>query len=163
MSRSRVFVLSLLVACAVVPTPARQASQGHPNFSGIWYLVEDRSITQQQGEPVVVSVWPSPLRVRHGRERLVIGIDTEQPTARSYRLDGQATVNKVTSPSGEHETISRATWEGERLVITERSKEEDGEDETVRRLALNADGTLSVEAPWGDGGAFVASVYARSR
>ena len=162
MRRSRVFVLAFLVAATLAPISARQAGQGHPNFTGIWYLVEDRSITQQEGEPVVVSVWPSPLRVRHGRERLVIGLESEQPTARSYRLDGQPSVNKVPSQAGERETVSTASWVGDRLVITERSKE-DEEDETVRRLTLNADGTLTVEAPWGDGGAFVASVYARAR
>jgi hypothetical protein len=161
--RSRVFVLSLLIACAVAPLSARQASQGRPNFSGIWHLVEDRSITRQEGEPVVVSVWPSPLRVRHGRERLIIALDSEQPTARSYRLDGHTTVNKLPSATGERETVSRASWDGDRLVIVERQKGEVDEEETVRRLTLNADGTLTVEAPWGDGGAFVASVYARSR
>lgn len=160
MRRSRVFLFSVLVACAVVPAFAQRPD--HPNFSGIWHLVEDRSMVHQQGEQVLVTVWPSPLRVRHGRERLVIAVDEDQGAARTYRLDGHPTVNKIHGPKGERETVGTATWSGSRLVITERLKEDD-ERESVRRMTLNPDGTLSVEAPWGDDGAFVASIYSRSR
>jgi hypothetical protein len=160
--RSRVLVLTLLVACVVAPASAQRSTDYHPNFSGVWHLLEDRSVTHQQGEPVVVSVWPSTVRVRHGRAHLVIALDTDERVSRSYRMDGQPTVNKVPGPNGQTETVGTATWSGSRLVITERPKDDD-EGESVRRLTLNPDGTLSVEAPWGEDGAFVASVYGRSR
>jgi hypothetical protein len=161
--RSRSVVLSILVTCALVPAAARQAVPDRPNFSGIWHLLEDRSMTHQQGEPVLVTVWPSPLRVRQGRERLIIAVDADEGMARSYRLDGHPSVNKVPGPNGPIESVAVATWAGSRLVITERLKVESDAGESVRRLTLNVDGTLSVEAPWGDEGAFVASVYARTR
>lgn len=143
-------------------------AQDRPNFSGTWTVVSSRSVIwSDAGTPVHVTVFGEAFTAEQTQDTLTIAIDNEKGFKWVYRLDGQVSPNVVPGEAGAQPTSSTALWSGSELVITTRVPP-DGDSKpqpttTTRRLKFNEDGTLRVEAPWGQSGAMVGSVYARSR
>jgi hypothetical protein len=143
-------------------------AQSRPNFSGRWTVVPSRSVSwSDAGTPVNITVFGEAFTADQTQDTLRIAIDNEKGFEWVYRLDGRAAHNVVPGPTGPEPTSSTTEWAGSELVITTRvvadRVSQQPSAETTRRLKLNDDGTLRVEAPWGRSGAMIGSVYARSR
>lgn len=118
---------ALIVVAAVVLV----SGQSKPDFSGTWITVEPKEMA---GEEQKVTHTATELILEHesggGGHRIV------------HKLDGSATENTV----GHAKSVSRATWEGETLVITTSAVyEHGGKRETRQAWSMGGDGRLTVE------------------
>jgi hypothetical protein len=134
------------------------------DFSGTWTIVKERSVWHaSDGRAVDITVFGERFTIEQTAITLLVAIDEEDPFQWQYPLDGGETRNLPPGPRGRQETRSTAAWSGEQLTITTwmstAEQAADGPRSTTRRLTLNEDGTLTVEAPWGHDGALIGSIY----
>jgi hypothetical protein len=146
---ARVIVaLGLACACAV-SAPA----QDRPDFSGTWTADPAKSVrTGSDGKARTALMLGSEFTARQDATTLTLQI-TAGPlhVTAVYKLDG--TESRNSSPGGagqpDVEVVSRASWEGSKLVIRSTSSAESGgktvQIESVRTLFIDADGTLVMD------------------
>lgn len=101
MRRSFIVITAVLCFCAA----ANIAAQGRPDFSGKWML-------EQMAPASADRQFPPELMVKQDANTLTI---TRQGTSVAFKLDGSE--NKNPAPKGE--AVSKATWDGNKLVIVE--------------------------------------------
>jgi hypothetical protein len=139
-------LLAALVLFQQAPVPNPPA---RPDFSGVWVLDDSGAYADNAMLAAMLGT-----RFRATQTTKTLSLDIEAlggKFAAVYNLDGSD--SKILSPVGpdnELETvISRATWEGDRLVIRTRATErENGVDvpiESVRVMYLDAAGRLLLE------------------
>ena len=138
-------VLLLLCLCA-----AAVPAQPRPDFSGAWEF--DREKTMQQppsadGRLVIAAMLGDEFAASQDGKALHLTIKAMGQTVNvTYNLDGSESKN--VSP-GDIIVLSRARWDGDRLVIGSKSTSNDGGKsvtiETTRTIWLGKDGSLYIE------------------
>jgi hypothetical protein len=122
-----VFCLSLAAASSL--------AQQKPDFSGRWVLVSPK---QGAGHTQVVKQTASTLSVGHEMR--------DAAHTAEYKLDGSESRNVLTSHGSDIVTISKAVWEGERLVVTSTTTYPTGRRLDQKQLwSMDADNRLVIE------------------
>jgi hypothetical protein len=123
------------------------AAQQKPNFSGTWAPADGKGREQV---------------VEHTATSLAIG-DPESRGGRRfvYKLDGTETRNVTPSHAGDIVTVSKVSWDGNRIVLSSTTSYPDGRRRDDRQVwSLDAEGRLLVEHTRG-GTAPTKSVYTK--
>lgn len=137
-------ILLLVCLCSVLPAQVR------PDFSGAWEFDRERTMKQPpspDGRLVIAAMLGDEFVANQDDKALHLTIKaTGQTLNVTYALDGSESRN--VSP-GDITVLSRARWDGERLVITSTSTSlERGKPvtvETTRTMWLAKDGSLYIE------------------
>jgi hypothetical protein len=166
-------------ALAIVLIAAGVAGAQPASFSGRWVVAPDPVPTAQRGgRPAPANQgtgWGSDLTITQDATTLTVEYarfgrgDMQPPMKLVYRLDGSESRNTINVGRGPQEQVSRAKWEGDRLIITTvHSFTVQGQamtSETTRALSLEA-GSLVIETTYsavrGGPASTVRSVYKKS-
>jgi hypothetical protein len=106
-------LMALIIAVATtLITPVALGGQTKPNLTGTWTLDESR--TPSRTNAPGVSHWIV-LTIEHTDERFTMRLDKG---ALTFALDGSETLNRIMSSAGEITVKSRASWDGDKLVLT---------------------------------------------
>jgi hypothetical protein len=118
-----------LLAAAVLP------AQSKPNFTGTWIITTPAEAAGQEQD------------VRHTPTTISTGHPSEGGGHHaSYKLDGSESRNELTSHGEPIVTISRASWDGDKVVITSATTYPDGRKlESKQTWSLNASGQLVID------------------
>jgi len=149
-----------VVAAFFVLISAASASGQHPDYSGIWTLEEPSA----SARPSVASVgdaafrsgdmgsgWGSNITVTQDTTRLTVEYmffargDFQPPLKFEYAFDGSETRNSVMMGRGIQIQVSRAKWDGDKLVIT--TVHSFSHPETGQPMTSELKHTLSLESP----------------
>jgi hypothetical protein len=150
---------SLIVVAAVMAQVT-----GIPNLSGTWEVVSGASIYHDRlGNPVNIRIFGDRFVASQDERTLTISIDNEKGFEWRYNLDGSEAEHVLSLPKGNEVVTSKLSSDGKTLRIAMVSSYDGVTQSTTRTLALAADGTLRVEAPFGENRAMIASVYRRVR
>jgi hypothetical protein len=162
----------------LITTGAASAQQA--SFAGRWVLAPDPAPTAQRGgRPAPANQgtgWGSDLTITQDATTLTIEYarfgrgDMQPPTKLVYRLDGSESRNTVNVGRGPQEQVSRARWEGDRLILTTVHRfTVQGQamtSETTRVLSLESPASLAIETTYsavmGGPSSTVRSVYKKS-
>ena len=139
--------LSLVFAASVAQ------AQGKPDFSGSWALVADPNAPAPGrggggglGQAATIAQDAKTLTVtrttQNGEVKLV------------YNLDGSDSKNMVQGRGGQTEQVSKATWEGNTLVISTTFQMGENAVTRTQKMSLDASGNLvvAVTSPGRGGG-----------
>ena len=148
------------VLSAVVTAGAQQKT---PDFSGMWVLAKDRSSQTTSGS-VVVSV--SGLlgdkfsAVQDAKTLTLTRLQGDQTVTETVNLDGSETREMIEALGGTRERVSRATWDGNKLVINA-TLSVDGKILQQNRVMSMEGGNLVIEqiGPGGGGPATIRRVF----
>jgi hypothetical protein len=159
------------VLAAVLITIASVGAQQKPDLSGMWVLAQDRSSQTMKGS-VVVSVsglLGDKFSAVQDAKTLTLTITVAalgRDIKAVYTLDGSESrnLNPVGGGQPDEPIFSRASWEGDKLVILTRGTAlVDGKPlETKRVIWLEKDGLLTIERS-AAGAPTLRSVYQRSK
>ena len=163
--------MTSVVAALLSAVVIAGAQQKTPDFSGLWVLAKDRSSQTTTGS-VVVSVSgllgdrfnaaQDPKTLTLTITVIALGRDIKAV----YNLDGSESrnLNPVGGGQPDEPIFSRASWEGDKLVIHTRGTTlVNGKPlETKRVIWLDTDGLLTIERS-AEGVPTLRSVYQRSR
>jgi hypothetical protein len=159
------------VLAAVLITVVSLGAQQKPNLSGMWVLAKDRSSQAMNGS-VVVSVsglLGDKFSAVQDSKTLTLTITVAalgRDIKAVYNLDGSESrnLNPVGGGQPDEPIFSRASWEGEKLVIFTRGTAlVNGKPiETRRVIWLETDGVLTIERS-AEGAPTLRSVYQRTR
>jgi hypothetical protein len=161
----------ILVFIAIVLAVTVGAAQAKPDFSGDWVLARDRSSQTINGS-VVVSVsglLGDSFRAVQDAKTLSLTITVAalgRDIKAVYNLDGSESknLNPVGGGQPDEPIFSRASWDGDKLVILTRGTAPvNGKPlETKRVIWIDADGMLTIERS-AEGSPVLRSVYRKSR
>lgn len=156
----------LMRVAAAVLVVAGPAAQTPPDFSGRWVIAPDPppAATGRGGGPASGSMgsgWGADITVTQDAKALTIHYaqftrsDMQPPMKFVYLLNGSESRNTINMGRGPQEQVSRAAWDGSRLVITTTHSfkvTQDGEamtSETRHVLSLESPASLVVETTRG--------------
>jgi hypothetical protein len=152
---------TMLLLLPVVLAASGQVSS-IPNITGTWVIVPEASVWRDRlGQPVNLRIFGEGFVAEQKDSTLTIAIDNDDGFVWRYNLDGRESQNVLPLPGGDVSTTSTITVQGNKITITTRSGREGVGRMTNRTIELHADGTARVEAPFGEGGAMIDSVYRR--
>jgi len=122
-------IVSIVVALVVASANAQEQK---PNFTGAWVLAAPADAAARNPGQVE--------RITQTADTLTRGHDSEGGGHKlTYKLDGTETENRVAGMR----VVSRATWEGPTLILTDRAHTASGAlRETTLVLSLNENGEL---------------------
>ena len=125
----------VLLAAVIAFASAVGLAQSKPNFSGTWIVVTPAEGAGQEQE------------VRHTATTLSKGHASEGGGHNAtYKLDGTDSRNEITSHGEPIVTISKALWDGDKVVITSATTYPDGrKTETKETWSLDSTGRLVIE------------------
>ena len=164
--RMRTLLTATLVIGLVIPA----AGQSRPDLSGSWALEKDRSSqTQKSASTVAVAgLLGDKFTAKQDAKTLTLVISVPmlgREVTAVYNLDGSESKNLNPQGPGmaDEPIFSRATWEGDRLVIATRgSTLINGKPlESKRVIWIGSDGTLTIERS-SEGQPTTRSVYRRA-
>ena len=158
------FRLAVVVALISQVLGVAPYAQGHPDFSGRWTLVPERSVIQGREGPITVAVFGTDFTVQRESNTLLVRVAPDLAPTYQVNLDGTPTLQAKSGPDDRLvRTTIAATWEGESLVLQlAQEAVRNGEStrgRSRRRLTLNPDHTLRVEMADGHDRSMVGSVY----
>jgi hypothetical protein len=152
-------------AAAIALLAATATPQGRPDFSGKWILAPEPPSAAQGGARATTggmgTGWGSDITVTQDAASLSVEYpqygryDMQPPAKLVYALNGSESRNTINAGRGPQELISKAAWEGNRLVITTTYRfaasksNEPLTGQTTHALALESPGVLVVETTRG--------------
>ena len=119
----------------VFVTVSAMAAQSKPNFTGTWVAISPAEAAGEEQE------------VRHTATTLSTGHASEGGGHHAtYKLDGSESRNELTSHGEKIVTISKAAWDGDKVVITSATVYPDGRKlDSKESWSLDSTGRLIVE------------------
>jgi hypothetical protein len=130
-AESMIIVRNWMLAAVALALPLAATAQTRPELTGTWSLVSTTGLPQQP--PAGSDVRTLTLTAT---EFVVARNVSGGETRATYKLDGSESRNTVPRGSRSVDLVSRATWDGDRLVIKTEGQAE------VESFWLNADGQL---------------------
>ena len=147
----RVLLLAMMTSL-IVPMTAR--AQGKTDFSGAWTLDAAKSDAPMAGRGGAAG--PVTLAIKQTAAELTIATKRgEQSQTATYKLDGSESKNETMGRGGAQTVVSKAHWDGAKLVI-EGTREIQGFAITTKEVrSLSADMKemtveTAISAPQGD-------------
>jgi hypothetical protein len=152
-------MVTTIHAIAILLALQGVAPQARPNFSGDWVLADGRP-----------SLLGEKFTAKQDEKTLTLDISAAaigRPIHVVYNLDGSETKNMNPSPApgvADEPIFSRASWEGEKLVILTRGTAlvKGKPTESKRVLWLSATGQLMIERS-SEGAPMITSAYRRAQ
>jgi hypothetical protein len=145
---------ALLSVAALTMTAPSASAQAKPNFSAKWTMVVDPNAAPAGGrgmrglgqEATIMQDANTLTVVRTGQNGEIKSV---------YNLDGSDSKNTMTFGGNSIDQVSKAKWDGDRLVITTTSNFNGNAFETTQVLSVDAAGNLVVDttSPGRGGGA----------
>jgi len=125
---------SLFIAVVLLVTGA--AAQEKPSFSGTWKLAGDAS------DPFTAPQ----MTVAQDTKTMTVTASTQMGEIKTpYNLDGTETRAPMDFNGTTFDRVTKAAWNGSKLVLTVKSEFNGQSFETKATWSLNADGSLLVE------------------
>jgi len=125
----------VLVAVMTLWVAAAGAAQDKPNFTGTWIVVTP---VEAAGQEQQVEHTATTLSTGHASSGGGHGM--------VYKLDGTESRNVLTSHGEDFVSLSKAVWDGNKVLITTATAYPDGRKlDTKETWSLDADGRLVVE------------------
>jgi hypothetical protein len=146
-------------------------AQPPPNFSGRWTVGADKGATQPRGgvraggrgaaTPDMGSGWGPEITVTQDADKLTVQTthvgsrDMQSPLRFEYLLNGAESTNRVMVGRGTQEQVSKAAWDGAKLIITTVHRFKDPQNgaamtsETKQALSLESPTSLVIETTHG--------------
>jgi hypothetical protein len=99
-------------------------AQEHPNFAGQWTIAQATQTNRGGARGDMGSGWGSPITVTQDATKLTVEYaffargDMQPPLKFVFALDGTETKNTVMMGDGIQVQLSKARWDGAKLVIT---------------------------------------------
>jgi len=156
---------------AVVFATTALAAQARPDFSGDWTLARNRSTQTTEGQRVTsgAGLLGEKFTAKQDAKTLTLDITSAaigRPVRAVYNLDNSESKNVNPGQAGQPDEAisSRASWDGEKLVILTRGTVPvNGKPlESKRVMWIDANGLLTIERS-SEGAPATRSVYERSR
>ena len=155
-SARAIAALWVVCACAV-----SVLAQDRPDFSGTWTADRAKSVrTGSDGKVRTAMMLGAEFTARQDAAALTLQITAGQLRVTAvYNLDGTESRNSSPGGAGEPdvEVVSRASWDGSKLVIRSTSSAQSGgktiQIASVRTLFIESDGTLVMDrtgTPFGE-------------
>ena len=143
----------LLSAAALVLTAVSVFAQAKPSFAGKWAIVPDPNAAAGGGRGGGFGGLGQGGTITQDDKVLTI-VTTNQAgeVTRKYNLDGSDSKNTMNFGGNSMEQVSKAKWDGSKLVITTTANFNGNATETTMTLSLDATGNLIVENAGGRGG-----------
>ena len=136
----------VLGALSLVLAATTARAQDKPNFSGSWTRVEDPNAPAAGGRGGGRGGLGAAATLMQDASTLTITRTTQAGEIKTvYKLDGSESKNMMTMGGNQVEQVSRATWEGARLVVTTSYDIGGNMVSTKQVFALDASGQLVVE------------------
>jgi hypothetical protein len=153
--RRDVLVIALMSFITVAVT---LSAQGKPDFSGNWVLDTTSGDGAGRGGPITAGVQ---LMVKQDAKTLTLTrLQGDQTVTETVNLDGSETREMIEALGGTRERVSRATWDGNKLVINA-TLSVDGKILQQNRVMSMEGGNLVIEqiGPGGGGPATIRRVF----
>ena len=140
--------LSLVFAASVAQ------AQGKPDFSGSWTLVQDPNAAPTGGRGGGGGLGMAATLTQDAKTLTVTRTTQNGEVKTVYNLDGSESKNMMNMRGGQVEQVSKASWEGAKLVITTNFQMGENAVTRTESYTLDASGQLvvSTTAPGRGGG-----------
>lgn len=151
MRRNALIVGALSLVVAAAPAIA----QDKPNFSGTWTLVVDPNAPAPTGRGGGGGLGQGATITQDDKTLTVTRTTGQGEIKLVYNLDGSDSKNMMMGRGGQTEQISKASWDGTKLVITTTFTMGDNTVTRTQSFMLDASGQLvvSTTSPGRGGGA----------
>ena len=148
-------VLSLCVVLTLVAGAAAAFAQAKPSFAGKWTLVPDPNAPAPtgRGRGAFGAGLGQAFSAEQNDKTLTVVTTTQAGEAKAvYNLDGSESKNPLTFNGNTIDRVSKAKWDGAKLVITTTTNFNGNANESTQTWSLDATGTLVVESMGNFGG-----------
>ena len=145
----------ILRALSLVFAATTATAQDKPNFSGSWTLVVDPNAPAPTGRGGGGGGLGQAATITQDAKTLTITRTTQNGEIKIvYNLDGSESKNMMMGRGGQTEQISKATWDGNTLVVTTNFTMGENAVTRTEKYSLDAQGQLVVAttAPGRGGG-----------
>ena len=135
----------LMSVAALTSTAPSASAQAKPNFAAKWTMVVDPNAPPAGGRGMRGLGQEATITQDAGTLTIVrTGPNGEVKTV--YNLDGSDSKNTMTFGGNSVDQISKAKWDGDKLVITTTSNFNGNAFETTMAFSLDASGNLVVDS-----------------
>ena len=130
--------LSLVFAASIAQ------AQDKPNFSGSWTVVADPNAAPTAGRGGGGGLGQAATITQDAKTLTVTRTTQNGEVKLVYNLDGSESKNMVQGRGGQTEQVSKATWDGNKLVITTNMMMGENAVTRTQTMSLDASGQLVV-------------------
>jgi hypothetical protein len=130
--------LSLVFAASVAQ------AQDKPNFSGSWTLVVDPNAPPPSGRGGGSGLGQAATLTQDAKTLTITRTTQSGEVKIVYNLDGSDSKNMMMGRGGQTEQVSKAVWEGNKLVVTTNFQMGENAVTRTETFALDASGQLVV-------------------
>ena len=143
--------LSVLVVLTLVAGAAAAASQAKPNFAGKWTLVPDPNAAAPTGRGGgrmggFGGLGQGGSVEQNDKTLTIVSTGPQGETKTVYNIDGSESKNPLTFNGNTIDRVSKAKWDGTKLVITTTTNFNGTPIESTQNWSLDATGNLIVES-----------------
>jgi len=140
--------LSAFVVLTLVAGAAALAAQAKPNFTGKWTLVPDPNAPAPTGRGRGMGGLGQVFSAEQNDKTLNVATTNEQTgeIKAVYNLDGTESKNPISFGGQSVDRVSKAKWDGAKLVITTTINFNGNAVESTQAWSLDATGNLVVES-----------------
>jgi hypothetical protein len=140
----------ILGALSLVMAATTSHAQGKPDFSGSWTMVVDPNAAPpaggRGGRGGGRGGMGAAATIAQDASTMTITRTTQAGEVKTvYNLDGSDSKNMVAMGGNQMEQVSKAVWEGSKLVVTTTSDFGGNTFTTTQKFSLDASGNLTLE------------------
>jgi hypothetical protein len=134
----------ILGALSLVFAATTATAQDKPNFSGSWTLVVDPNAPAPTGRGGGGGLGQAATITQDAKTLTITRTTQNGEVKLVYNLDGSESKNMMQGRGGQTEQVSKATWDGNKLVITTNLMMGENAVTRTQTFALDATGQLTV-------------------
>ena len=134
----------ILGALSLVVAATTAQAQDKPNFAGSWTIVADPNAAPMGGRGGGGGLGQAATIAQDAKTLTITRTTQNGEIKLVYNLDGSESKNTVMGRGGQTEQVSKATWDGNKLVITTNLQMGDQAVTRTQTFALDASGQLTV-------------------
>jgi len=141
--------LSVLIVLTLVAGAAAAAAQSKPNFAGKWTLVPDPNAPAPTGRGRGMGGGLGQAFSAEQTDKTLTVVTTNAQVGEVkavYNLDGSESKNPISFNGQSVDRVSKAKWDGAKLVITTTTNFNGNAAESTQTWSLDATGNLIVES-----------------
>ena len=134
----------ILGSLSLVLAATTAVAQDKPNFSGSWTLVVDPNAPAPSGRGGGGGLGQAATITQDAKTLTVTRTTQNGEVKVVYNLDGSDSKNMMMGRGGQTEQISKATWDGNKLVVTTNFTMGENQVTRTQTFVLDASGQLVV-------------------
>jgi hypothetical protein len=136
----------LISAAAVVLSTVAMFAQTKPNFTGKWTMVADPNAVPAGGRGGFGGLGPAAMITQDDKTLTVVRSVQGNEVKAVYNLDGSDSKNTMNMGGNAMEQVSKAKWDGNKLVITTAVNFGGNASELTTTYSLDSTGNLVVDS-----------------